>query len=163
MAKQISVDAPRVIEMAKLTAKQEMFCREYLIDLNATQAAIRAGYSETSARQVGSGNMSKHDIQELIQKLKAAREEKLEINADWVLQRALLINERCMQHEPVMIKEGDQMVESGEYKFEHAGANKSLELIGKHTSVKCFTDKVELSTPEPLIFNNNFGGKPDES
>ena len=94
MAKQISVDALRVIEMAKLTAKQEMFCREYLIDLNATQAAIRAGYSETSARQVGSDNMSKHVIQELIQELKATREEKIQIDSDLVLQRALLINER---------------------------------------------------------------------
>lgn len=55
--------------MSKLTDKQKFFCREYLKDFNATQAAIRAGYSSASARQVASDNMSKHDIQQYIQKL----------------------------------------------------------------------------------------------
>ena len=45
-----------------LTDKQEMFCREYLIDLNATQAAIRAGYSEKTANRTASENLSKPDI-----------------------------------------------------------------------------------------------------
>lgn len=48
--------------MAKLTDKQELFAREYLKDLNATQAAIRAGYSEKTARATGSENLSKPDI-----------------------------------------------------------------------------------------------------
>lgn len=43
----------------RMTAKQKRFCDEYLIDLNATQAAIRAGYSKKAARQVGNENMSK--------------------------------------------------------------------------------------------------------
>lgn len=51
----------------KLTAKQERFVAEYLIDLNATQAAIRAGYSERTARQIGDQNLSKLDIQVAIQ------------------------------------------------------------------------------------------------
>lgn len=45
--------------MGKLTAKQQRFINEYLIDLNATQAAIRAGYSERTAQQMGSENLSK--------------------------------------------------------------------------------------------------------
>ena len=45
-----------------LTDKQEMFCREYLVDLNATQAAIRAGYSDKTARSVGNENLTKPDI-----------------------------------------------------------------------------------------------------
>ena len=53
-----------------LTPKQELFCREYLKDLNATQAAIRAGYSEATARQIGAENLSKPDIQEQIQRLR---------------------------------------------------------------------------------------------
>ena len=45
-----------------LNDKQEMFCREYLVDLNATQAAIRAGYSDKTARKIGSENLTKPDI-----------------------------------------------------------------------------------------------------
>ncbi len=52
--------------MAKLTAKQQRFCDEYLIDLNATQAAIRAGYSEKTARAIGNENLTKPDIKEYI-------------------------------------------------------------------------------------------------
>jgi phage terminase small subunit len=52
-----------------LTDKRKMFCIEYLRDFNATQAAIRAGYSESSARQIASDLLSKHDIQDQIQSL----------------------------------------------------------------------------------------------
>lgn len=52
-----------------LSAKQKLFCEQYLIDLNATQAAIRAGYSESTARQIGSENLSKPDIQSYISEL----------------------------------------------------------------------------------------------
>ena len=54
----------------KLTDKQELFCKEYVIVLNATQAAIRAGYSEKTARQVGSLNMTKVDILDRIAELR---------------------------------------------------------------------------------------------
>ncbi len=60
--------------MAKLTDKQELFAREYLKDLNATQAAIRAGYSEKTARATGSENLSKPDIADRIAELKAEGE-----------------------------------------------------------------------------------------
>ena len=51
----------------KLTAKQEKFCIEYLVDLNATQAAIRAGYSEKTAAVIGAENLIKPNIKEFIQ------------------------------------------------------------------------------------------------
>lgn len=70
----------------KLTDKQEMFCKEYMIDLNATQAAIRAGYSEHTAKDIGCENLAKPNIQEYIQELKAARSKKLEITSLSVLQ-----------------------------------------------------------------------------
>jgi phage terminase small subunit len=66
----------------KLTAKQEMFVKEYLIDLNATQAAIRAGYSEDTARQIASDNLSKVYIQEAIQEAKDKRSKSTEITAE---------------------------------------------------------------------------------
>ena len=54
--------------MAKLTEKQKAFVEHYLVDLNATQAAIKAGYSEKTARSIGCSNLTKVDIQEEIQK-----------------------------------------------------------------------------------------------
>lgn len=53
-----------------LTPKQERFCEEYIIDLNGAQAAIRAGYSEESARQIASDCLTKHDIQDRIAELR---------------------------------------------------------------------------------------------
>ncbi len=68
-----------------LTDKEERFCQEYIIDLNATQAAIRAGYSEKTARQIGSDNLSKADIQERLTELKKDRSIRTQVTADRVL------------------------------------------------------------------------------
>lgn len=76
-----------------LTDKQEMFCREYLIDLNATQAAIRAGYSAKTANRTASENMSKPDIQSRIAELKAQRNDLVGINATYVLNRLVEIDQ----------------------------------------------------------------------
>lgn len=72
--------------MSNLTDKQEQFCQEYLIDLNATQAAIRAGYSEESARSIGQENLTKPDIQERIEELNKARQEATGITQKKVLE-----------------------------------------------------------------------------
>ena len=76
-----------------LTDKQEMFCREYLIDLNATQAAIRAGYSEKTANRTASENLSKPDIQSRIAELKAQRKDLVVVNATYVLNRLVEIDQ----------------------------------------------------------------------
>jgi phage terminase small subunit len=70
-----------------LTQKEERFCQEYLIDLNQTQAAIRAGYSDKGIRQVAHKLMMNADIQARISLLKKKREERTEITADRVLQQ----------------------------------------------------------------------------
>lgn len=72
-----------------LTDKQELFCREYLINVNATQAAIRAGYSVKTANRTASENLSKADIQNRIAELKNKRNEDEGINAAYVLQLCL--------------------------------------------------------------------------
>lgn len=69
-----------------LTPKMKMFCEEYIVDLNATQAAIRAGYSEKTAKSIGQENLTKPDIQEYIQQLMNERSKRTEITADRVLQ-----------------------------------------------------------------------------
>lgn len=74
--------------MGKLTDKQEMFCLEYIaVDLNATQAAINAGYSEATAKQIGSENLSKPDIQGRIAELKAERVERTKVDADDIVKQ----------------------------------------------------------------------------
>lgn len=71
--------------MARLTKKNEVFCDEYLIDLNATQAAIRAGYSVESAGSIGSELLKKPEIRARIDTAMAERSKRTGINADRVL------------------------------------------------------------------------------
>lgn len=113
----------------ELNEKQKRFVAEYLIDLNATQAAIRAGYSEETAYSQGQ-RLLKHV--EVAQEIDAKRKRlafKTEINQEWVLNNLKNVAERCMQAQEVLNREGEP---TGEYKFDSSGANKSLELIGKH-------------------------------
>ena len=72
--------------MAKLTPKQQRFVDEYLIDLNATQAAIRSGYSEKTAKSVGHENLTKPDIAKAIEAAQLERQKRTKITADSVLQ-----------------------------------------------------------------------------
>ena len=60
-----------------MTEKQKLFCEEYLIDLNATQAALRAGYSKKTAYSIGNENLKKPEIQEYIQKLLKEKQDAL--------------------------------------------------------------------------------------
>ena len=76
-----------------LTEKQKQFCLEYMVDLNATQAAIRAGYSKNSAREIGTENLSKPAIQEYLSSLMAARSNKTSITAEYVLNRIAEIDQ----------------------------------------------------------------------
>ena len=110
----------------KLTAKQAAFVREYLIDLNATQAAIRAGYSEKTAQPASSRLLSNVIVKAEVDKALEKRANKSDISAQWVLDSLKAVATRCLSDDT----------------FESSGANKSLELIGKH--LKLFTDKVEL-------------------
>jgi phage terminase small subunit len=69
----------------KLTLKQERFVQEYLIEPNAVQAAIRAGYSAKTAREIGRKNLTKVDIAAALEKARAKRAERTELKADWVV------------------------------------------------------------------------------
>jgi phage terminase small subunit len=154
-----------------LTAKQQAFCLEYLVDLNATQAAIRAGYSPRTARQAGAENMTKPVIQAFVLKLMQERSKRVEITADTVLRELLKL---------AMVDIGEAFNEDGGLKpihdmpadvrraiagvdvfaeFEGRGEEreqvgttkkirfwdktKALEMLGRH--LKLFTDKLEHS------------------
>ena len=77
--------------VAKMTAKMERFVEEYMVDLNGTQAAIRAGYSQKTAKDIACGNLAKPAIQAAIQKAIAKRTKRTEITQDRVIQELALI------------------------------------------------------------------------
>lgn len=130
----------------KLTAKEDMFVKEYLIDLNATQAAIRAGYSEKTAKEIGYENLTKPHIQESLSSLIAERSEKIEITAEYVLNSLKELAERCLQRVPVMVRKGrgweqaketvehedGTTTEEGVWRFDSRGANSALRSLGEH-------------------------------
>jgi phage terminase small subunit len=133
-----------------LTARQGRFVQEYLIDLNATQAAIRAGYSEKTAGQVGFENLKKPEIVKAIQKGVQKREDRIEIRQDYVLKGIVSVIERCMQAEPVKSRNGRPVLTEnvdGEmvpaYTFNSAGALRGCELLGKHLGM--FVQKHEVT------------------
>lgn len=143
----------------EFTDKQRLFCEEYLIDLNATQAAIRAGYSRETAYSIGSENLKKPEIRTRISEMMERRSEKLLIDQEFVIQNLIEVSQRCMQAKPVMVFDYVEktMVHKGKedgeaiYEFDSLGATKSLELLGKH--LKMFTDKLQTDGKQDININ----------
>ena len=138
--------------MAGLTAKQQRFVEEYLIDLNATQAAIRSGYSEKTAQQTGSENLSKPVIADAIAEALSKRSEETKIDAAYVLRQAVKLHERCMQEvDPLVDRRGFQIRDDDGnplFNFNAAGAAKALELVGKHVDIQAFREQVGVGNPD---------------
>ena len=132
---------------------------EYLVDLNAAQASIRAGYSEESAKEIGYENLTKPHIQEEIQRLMNERKERVQITSDYVLNNIIEISERCMQKKKVMVRDGKHWVQKTEYdddgneqgvwEFDARGALKAQELLGKH--IKLFGADSEGSSKVVVV------------
>lgn len=117
-----------MITMQELTDRQARFCEEYLIDLNATQAAIRAGYSEKTANRIASELLSKLDIQEKIAELKAERAKRTEMTQDSVIQELAAV----ARAEIKGVRAVDKL--------------KALELLGKHLGM--FVERYEVNAAE---------------
>ena len=121
-----------------LTPRQRRFVDEYLIDLNGTQAAIRAGYSQKTARQIGQKLLTKVDIQQAISAAQAARQERTELTADEVIRDLREVRDICMGRKAVKVVEVAKFEweatphEVDALVFDANGANKALELLGKH-------------------------------
>jgi len=122
-----------------ITPKQQRFADEYLIDLNATQAAIRAGYSERSAEQQGNRLLGNDKVAAYIAEAQADRSERTDITQDYVLSSIFSAMERCKQAEAVLDRRGEAVLvetPSGDlapaYTFNAMGVFKGAELLGKH-------------------------------
>lgn len=127
-----------------LSDKQRIFVEEYLVDLNATQAAIRAGYSERTASRIGPQLLGKNWVREAIEKAQAKRARRVEVTQDYVINNLVEIVERTMQRAPVLDRKGEQVTdEEGRavWTFDAKNANRALELLGKHLGI--FSDRVQ--------------------
>ena len=117
----------------KLTEKQKMFCKEYIVDLNSAQACIRAGYSKKTARTIGSKLLTKVDIQKDIDRLKSKREAKLEITAEKVMKDIERVRQKA--------EDSDQLNVS----------LKASELQGKHLALFTEIQQINGEIKMPVI------------
>jgi phage terminase small subunit len=143
-------------EETAMTPKQRRFVEEYLIDLNATQAAIRAGYSEKTAYATGQKMLKKAEaVKNAIAAALSERARKSEVTAEYVLSNLQIVVERCMQRAPVVNMRGKQVKDDegrDVWEFNASGANKALELLGRHLGM--FTDKLQVDmsvTPAAIL------------
>lgn len=155
--------------MAKLTAKQQRFCDEYLIDLNATQAAIRAGYSKKTAYSIGQENLKKPEISAYIEKRMAEKEAELIADQDEVMRYLTSVMRRELKEAVVVTLQNktEKWVEvegTGKLKKQTtteetpvvvdiparlSDANKAAELLGKRYSL--FKESVKLDVKPVVI------------
>lgn len=160
--------------MAKMTAKQMRFCDEYLIDLNATQAAIRAGYSEKTARVIGQENLTKPAIKEYIEIRMAEKEKALIAEQDEVMKYLTAVMRRELSEHVVVttVEERSEYVPDGngtmrkksvrketpqivEIPARLMDANRAAELLGKAYGL--YTDRVEAEVDMDLNINIDYG------
>ena len=145
-----------------MTKKQKRFCEEYLIDLNATQAAIRAGYSPDTAKAIGCENLTKPDIRAHIDRAMAERSRRTGVNADRVIQelakiafvnatdvidpKTATVKENALPEDTAAIQtvKVKTFGEDGlEREIKMADKLRALEMLGRHLGM--FKDKLELS------------------
>lgn len=105
------------VTLAKVTPKQNRFCQEYLVDLNATQAAIRSGYSQDSAASIGYENLRKPEIQKRLKELQIQQKDLTLVTPEYVITRLLRLVDTCM---------------TSYTRWNPSAAVKALELLGKH-------------------------------
>lgn len=160
--------------MAVMTAKQQRFCDEYLIDMNATQAAIRAGYSKKTARVIGQENLLKPAIRDYIEKRMAEKEKALIADQDEVMKYLTSVMRRELtehvvvtlcEEESTYVPDDDgkmrkqtikkEMPEIVEIPARLADANKAAELLGKAYAL--FTDRLDADVDMELNITVDYG------
>ena len=160
-----------------LTEKQKRFCDEYLVDLNGTQAAIRAGYSEKTAKQIAQQNLTKLDIQEYIKKRMAEKEDALIAKQNEVLQTLTRVLRRqemdtvvvtCKERSSGYDENGKKVIVEKEVPrvvqipTRVNDLNKAAELLGRRYGL--YTEKIETDVDMDLNITVDYGdGEDDES
>lgn len=157
-----------------MTEKQKRFCDEYLTDLNATQAAVRAGYSKKTAYSIGEENLKKPEIKEYIEKRMAEKESQLIADQDEVMRYLTAVMRREKMESVVVTLNTEKTSyvpdENGtmrkqtvkqeipqiiEIPAQLRDANKAAELLGKAYGI--YTDKVDLTGDMELNITVDYG------
>lgn len=136
----------------KLNAKQEAFCQEYIVDFNATQAAIRAGYSEKTANRIGSQLLSKLDIKQRVAELREAYLDEQIISAKEVEVLLSQIATGNMDEEVIVVEgvgEGCSQARSLRKQVDSKSRLKALELLAKRYGILSADVKVDI---KPVMF-----------
>ena len=144
--------------MAKMTDKQKRFCDEYLIDLNATQAAIRAGYSEKTANRIGTENLSKLVVKKYIEERMAEQEKKLIASQDEVLKYLTSVMRGESQSTELVVEgTGDGCSEARTILKEPSEKDrlKAAELLGKRYGL--YTEKVDVDASVGVTIIDDLG------
>ncbi len=147
-----------IVAEKKLTAKQKRFCDEYLIDLNATQAAIRAGYSKKTARVIGAQNLSKLAVKNYIDQRMKEKEAALIADSDEVMRYLTSVLRGQSQSEVVVVENiGDYMSEARlvQKAPDEKERLKAAELLGKAHQI--FVEKVEQTVDMDLNITVDYG------
>lgn len=142
----------------KLTAKQKIFCDEYIISLNATQAAIKAGYSKKTARKIAAENLTKPVIQNYISERMEQKESSLIATQDEVLQYLTsVLRGESQTTDTVLVGIGDgyQEVQEVEKKPSEKDRLKAAELLGKRYGL--YTDKISADVDMSLDISIDYG------
>lgn len=142
----------------KLTDKQKIFCDEYIISLNATQAAIKAGYAEKTAYAIGAENLKKPKIQSYISERMEQKESSLIATQDEVLQYLTsVLRGESQTTDTVLVGIGDgyQEVQKVEKKPSEKDRLKAAELLGKRYGL--YTDKVSADVDMSLDISIDYG------
>lgn len=141
-----------------MTERQKRFCDEYLIDLNATQAAIRAGYSQKSARVIATENLAKPYISAYIEKRMAEKEKALIADQDEVLKYlSSVLRGQSMSEELVVEGVGDGCSEARRVSKAPSEKDRlrAAELLGKRYGL--YTDKIEADVDTELRISIDYG------
>ena len=141
----------------KLTAKQQRFCDEYLIDLNATQAAIRAGYSKKTAYSIGNENLNKPELKKYIEERMEEKKKSLIADQDEVLKYLTSVLRGEGQEEMVVVEgQGDGYSRATVVSRDICPKDrmKAAELLGKRYSL--FKDSVKLDVT-PVVIGGDDG------
>jgi phage terminase small subunit len=156
--------------VGKLTARQKRFCEEYLIDLNATQAAIRAGYSKKTANEQAAQNLAKLSIQEYIREKMNEKDDELIAKQDEVLKTLTRILRRqekevivvtCKERTSGYDENGKKVITEREVPqlveipTQIKDVNRAAELLGKRYGL--YTDKVEQQVDMDLNIIVDYG------
>ena len=142
----------------KLTAKQQRFCDEYLLDLNATQAAIRAGYSKKTAKQIGQQNLTKLDLKEYIGKRMAEKEAALVADQTEVMRYLTSVLRGQSVSEVVVVEgtgDGCSEARTMQKAPDEKERLKAAELLGKAHMI--FTDKIQQEIDMDLNITVDYG------